>query len=72
MKFEYNVYSGFGILSRYTETQSEANSFLALLQCYKVRRTVFLTSAQQLNKPLLLCSRQFLSLCEIHNTDGLD
>ena len=72
IKFEYNVCSGFGILSRYTETQSEANFFLALLRCYRVRVVVFLTSAQQRNKPSLLCSRQFLSLREIHNTDGLD
>lgn len=31
MKFKYDVYFSFGILSRYRETQSETNSFLAPL-----------------------------------------
>lgn len=58
-------------LAIYQDTQSEIKTPLGTAVMLKVRVSLSYMCAAT-NKAPLLCSRQFSSLCEIHNTSGLD
>lgn len=47
IKFMYSAYFGFGILSRYSQTQWEASSFFGTTLVLKVRVALSFTRAQQ-------------------------